>query len=83
MNVKTENALARSAAPMESRPEGSSHALMRIIPNSYGPRDDHNDVDVDVDVDVDDNIDDLGSPEAPPPEAPSALAPSRSKRGRG
>jgi hypothetical protein len=59
MNVETENAHARSAAPMESRPAGSSHALMRVIPNDNDNIDDIDTVDVD----------DLGSPEAPPPKA--------------
>ena len=59
MNVKTENALARSAAPIESRPEGSSDVLMRVIPNDNDNIDDIDTVDVD----------DLGSPEAPPPKA--------------
>ena len=69
MNVKTERALARSAAPMGSRPEGSSHALMRIVPHA-GPRDDGND-----------DIDDLGSSEATPPEASSALAQAEASEG--
>ena len=70
MNVKTENALARSAAPMESPPEGSSHALMRVILDSYGRRDDDDD-----DINIDD-IDDLGSR-----EAPSALAQAEASEG--